>query len=143
MALHTGTASANKGDRYPVSRLKITDILSQGFDGASQLMTRHMGQGDIRVMPHPSMPVAAAQSRGCHLHKYPMVPGCGHGHILNGNGTLKCFIYGCSHKVLRVLLGFLQDFIRGQFAGQDRHGYTGRTVSPLSRLKNSRYRGEH
>ena len=61
-ALGTATAAANEGQRDPVSGFPVYDIRANGFDDTGKLMARYVWKANIRIMPHPAMPIAPAQA---------------------------------------------------------------------------------
>ncbi len=72
------TAMAAAGDewhRHALAFAEAAHALAHGHDRAGKLMARHMRQPDIGVMPHPAMPVAAAQARRLHLDHHAALRG--------------------------------------------------------------------
>ena len=64
VALQAGAAAAGERHGHPVAGIPLADIPSSRRNRARQFVARHMRQGDIRIMLHPAMPVAAANA-GC------------------------------------------------------------------------------
>jgi alcohol dehydrogenase len=60
-ALPASSACAYKRRGYPVAHLEIFDIFPNNFDRSGKLMPRNMRQFNICIMPHPTVPVTAAQ----------------------------------------------------------------------------------
>ena len=56
-----------------------------------------MGNPDVRIMPHPAMPVAAAQTRGHHLDNHAIRRGCWVSHVLNGYDSPEFFVENGPH----------------------------------------------
>lgn len=101
VALGASTATANEGNRDAVANAPLFYILTHGFDHAGKLMPRHMGKLNIGIMPHPAMPVAAADSVGHYLHHNAMrlrgrvgqlLKGRRGGKLLKNNGFHKEFL---------------------------------------------------
>ena len=62
MALRTTTAARDERHSDAVANLEALHAVADRDYAASQLMARHMWQLDVRIVPHPAMPVAAANS---------------------------------------------------------------------------------
>ena len=74
MAFRTSAAATNEGHGYPVSNLPVAHILANSSNDTSQFMPGHMGQFDIRIMPHPAVPIATADTGRLHLNHDAMRP---------------------------------------------------------------------
>ena len=66
MALRAVPAAADKRHRHPLTDLEPIDLAAHRLDRARKLMAWHMRQRDVRIMPHPAMPVASAHARRLH-----------------------------------------------------------------------------
>src|SRR5690606_17664103 len=64
-AVVTAAAGLDKRSSHPLTGFPSPDFRSQLHDDACKLMTRHMRQTDVRIVSHPTMPVAPANP-GCH-----------------------------------------------------------------------------
>jgi hypothetical protein len=63
--LGTGAATTNERKRHPVTFTPPPDIFSDSFNHPGDFMPGYMRQFNIRIMAHPSMPIAPTQA-GCH-----------------------------------------------------------------------------
>lgn len=64
------TASADEGCRDPVSERPLPHVGAHRDDHADEFVTGYVGKRDPVVVPGPGVPVAAAQTRGMHLHDH-------------------------------------------------------------------------
>ena len=62
VALRASAAAANKRQRDAISGLPIGDTRANSFDDSGKLMARYVRQANIRIMPHPAVPIASAQA---------------------------------------------------------------------------------
>ena len=72
MALRTATAPTDEGDGDPVTDLPFADGTADSGHGPCQFMSGHMRQFDVVIMPHPSVPVAAADTCRFDLQHHAM-----------------------------------------------------------------------
>lgn len=88
MALRAGAATGDKGHGDPVTHPEAANVAANGFDDAGKFVPRYVGQGNIRVMAHPAMPVAAANAGCHHLDDHAFLAGFGgiHRHEFWGGG---------------------------------------------------------
>ena len=64
VALGAAAAAADERHGDLVARLPSGHVLAHGLDHAGQFVPRNMGERDVAVVAHPSMPVAAADAGG-------------------------------------------------------------------------------
>ena len=83
MAFVAMSASADERHRDAVALLPACDVLSGRKHGARELVARHMRQHHIRVVPHPAMPVAPAQTRRLDLDHHAFCRGRRIRHVLH------------------------------------------------------------
>ena len=62
VALWACAAATNKRQRDAIAGLPVDDVCANRLDHSGKFMTRHMREANIRIMPHPAMPVASAQA---------------------------------------------------------------------------------
>ena len=68
-AYGTGTAGQDEGRRDIAPHPTAIDAAAHGLDDPGELVTGHMREHpDIRVVPAPAVPIAAAQAGGEHPH---------------------------------------------------------------------------
>ncbi|MEY9198085.1 hypothetical protein ABIA16_003201 [Sinorhizobium fredii] len=60
-AFAAAAAAGNEGHGHPVADLVVEDAAPGGGDRSGQFVAGHMRQADVRVVPHPAVPVAAAE----------------------------------------------------------------------------------
>jgi hypothetical protein len=58
--LGTCAAATDKGKGYSITNLPPDNMFPDRFNAPGNFMSGHVGQRDIWIMSHPSMPVAAA-----------------------------------------------------------------------------------
>ena len=71
-ALRAGTAAAHEGQRHALADFPAAHFLADLHDYPGQLVPGHVRQSDIRIVPHPAVPVAAADAVGFHLDDHAM-----------------------------------------------------------------------
>ena len=64
-AARSATADERHGD--PITGLPIFHILADRLDNARQFMAGDMREVDVSIVPHPAVPIAAAQACGLDL----------------------------------------------------------------------------
>ena len=96
-ALGAGAAAHGKGHGDPVACFPAAYLGADSLDGARQLVTGYVGQVDVGVVPHPAVPVAAADAGGLHADDDAVRCRRGVRHVLDGQGLLKGFVYGSAH----------------------------------------------
>jgi len=69
-ALLALTTRTDEWRRHPIPDRPAGDPGTNRGDRPSQLVTRHMRQHDVRVMPHPPVPVGPAQPSGLDLQDH-------------------------------------------------------------------------
>ena len=67
MAFRASPAGRDEGHGHALARPKTLHVPPDRRHDPRKFMARHMGQADVRVVPHPAMPVAPAQPRRHHL----------------------------------------------------------------------------
>ena len=74
-------AAADERHRNPIADSPPRHTFADACDGAGELMTGHVRQHDVRIVPHPAMPVAPAKARGLDLDHQALGTGrrIGHG----------------------------------------------------------------
>ena len=60
MTLGAGTAPPDERHRHPFATLPSANILARSDDNPGELMTRHVGESDVRIVTDPAVPVASA-----------------------------------------------------------------------------------
>src|SRR5690606_4728853 len=65
-----GAAAAGADERHrdPVPRAPSGDPVADRLDDTGEFVARYVGQGDVRVVALPAVPVAAAQTGGLDAH---------------------------------------------------------------------------
>ena len=96
-ALRAGAAAADKRQGHPVAGGPTAHIFAHRGHNAGQLMPGHVRQMNIGVVPHPAVPVAAAQTGRHHLQDHTIWIRGRVRYLLNGEGLLKLFKDGCTH----------------------------------------------
>jgi|SRR5688572_16958281 len=100
-ALRASTASADKRNGYPVAASKVADICADLLDDTCKFMARNVGQGDVGVVSHPSVPVAAADPAGLYSDDGALVRGYGIRYVSDLKRLLKLFVDRCFHRGYR------------------------------------------
>jgi hypothetical protein len=72
-----GTASADEGNRHPVTDFPVFHAFAHLSDQPGKLMSGHMGQSNIRIVPHPPVPIASAKTRCLDFQYYAMLGSLG------------------------------------------------------------------
>src|SRR3954447_7331931 len=80
-ALLATTARADEGRGDSIAHLPMRDARTDGGDRASQLVARDVREDDVRVMPHPAVPVAAAQAGRLNLQHHRPLGSLGPRHL--------------------------------------------------------------
>jgi hypothetical protein len=78
------TARADERRRDPIAELPTADLASGLRDDAGELVARDVRQPDVPVMPHPAVPVAAAQPRRLDPDQDGVRRAFGLGHVEDG-----------------------------------------------------------
>ena len=73
-------------------------ILPNCFDHPGQLMTGNVRDVNIRVVPHPAMPIAPAKSGCFYTDDNPSLCRSWIGHILNNQWFCEFPVKRCSHS---------------------------------------------
>ena len=60
LALGAGATSADERNGYPIPHFNVFYIFSDFGHSARQFMTGNMGEFNIGIVPHPTMPIASA-----------------------------------------------------------------------------------
>ncbi|GGK30096.1 hypothetical protein GCM10008955_24800 [Deinococcus malanensis] len=74
----------------------FADVPTHSDHSPREFMARNMWQGDVRVMPHPPVPVAAAHAGGLHLHHHAIFRGNG----IRDRGELRANVERVNHDGL-------------------------------------------
>ena len=93
----TLSTGADKGDSHPVTLFPLADVGSGLFDYPGKLVPGNMGKVDVRVMPHPAMPVTPTDSGGLNPDDNSSGSRAGVGEGLNSEGAVKFPEEGSGH----------------------------------------------
>ena len=88
-ALGAGAATTYEGDGHPVPYMEIPHFPTCYRYGPGQFVPRNVGQTDVRIVPHPPVPVTPAEPRGGHFYHHSMGFRAGVREIPNLYGTLE------------------------------------------------------
>ena len=85
--LGADAAAADKGERHSVAALPLGYVRSDVLNHSGQLVARDMRQRNIGIVPHPAVPVTAADPGSLSSDDDASPGGRGVGHALNGYGS--------------------------------------------------------
>lgn len=106
VALGTRATPADKGHRYTVADLPPGDVPANFRHDAGKLMPGNMRQLDVRIMPLPAVPVAAADAGAPHLYDHAV--------------TLRRRVFDV-HQARRLGKGFVDNCFHESHLCSDRH----------------------
>jgi hypothetical protein len=96
--LRTFPAPADKGHRNSVSPCPSGHLLSHFFHNPCKLVAGHMGNPDIRIVPHPPVPVTAADPAGLDANHHRIIDRNWIRDVLNAQRLTKRFVNSRLHK---------------------------------------------
>jgi hypothetical protein len=96
-ALRAATAATNKGQCDTVTHLPVAHILAYGCHAACKLMPRYVRRGDVWIVAHPTVPIAAAKAGGHDLDDNAIRSGGRIGHRLYSDGGSEFLVNGRFH----------------------------------------------
>ena len=99
VTLWASSATTYKRQRDTIAGLPVGNVLANSFDNAGKLMSWHMRKADIRIMPHPAVPIAATQPRRSDRNHHAADWRFGIRQRLNAEWPAKCVI-NCSFQIL-------------------------------------------
>jgi hypothetical protein len=86
-ALRATPAAADHREDHPIARFEAARLGANFLDDAAQLVAGDVRQAaDVRVVPHPAVPVAAANAVGQNAQDDAVGRRLGVGHRLDGEG---------------------------------------------------------
>ncbi len=108
------SATTYKWDSYPVAHFPVLNSGTYFHNGTRQLVPRNMRQFNIRVVPHPPMPVTAAQAGSFYFYNYTVSRNCRCRNVSYFYISLKFFKINCFHII---------KFSKNEFSKNDKHNY--------------------
>ena len=98
------TAAGDEGHGDAVAGLEAGDVFADGGDHACEFVAGNMRQADIRVMTHPSVPVAAAEAGRLYLDDHAAIGRFRIGQRRNNRGFAEQFVKKRAHYGLTCLV---------------------------------------
>ena len=102
LALRTGATAAHERHRDAVPGFPVGDIGAHRLDNSGKLVSWHMRQANLRIVPHPAMPIATAQARCLDRNDRATSRGRGIRHFLNAQWFPERVV-NCSLQLLSLL----------------------------------------
>ena len=96
-------AAGNERHRNTVACLETGDVLADRGDDTGEFVAWNMRQANIRVMPHPAMPVAAAEACRFYLDDHATIGWLRIGQGCDDRGFAKSFVKKRAHHGLILL----------------------------------------
>lgn len=96
-ALRTRSTTTHKRKRNPIALFPACHIFPNILNYAGEFMPWDMRQCNVRIMPHPPMPIAPTKPRCHYTNNYAVRGRCRVGHVLYREWAAKLIIYCCFH----------------------------------------------
>ncbi|MNE23122.1 hypothetical protein D3C80_1163650 [compost metagenome] len=104
-ALMAVAAAGNERHGDTVAGLEAGDVLADCGDDAGEFVAGNMRQADIRIMPHPAVPVAAAEAGRLYLDDHAAIGRFRIGQGCDNRGLAEQFVKKRAHHGLISLEG--------------------------------------
>ena len=98
---HAHSARADERYRDSLPHIPTGDAFALCGNNTRQLVARHVRQSNVGIVPHPSVPIAAAKSGGFHLNDHAVVRRNWVSYTLNAERFPELFV-NCSFHLLIV-----------------------------------------
>ncbi|MDR8774012.1 hypothetical protein FEP92_04419 [Burkholderia multivorans] len=102
VALRAAAAASDERHGHAVAGLPARDVRTGRDDHACQFVSRHVRQHDVRIVPHPAVPVAAADAGRLHLDHDAVRRGRRVRDLHHARRGAECFVNDCFHDFLQL-----------------------------------------